>query len=97
MEREILDVLQNFKPQNEESVTVLDSLKDGLTAKLGKNKAHDDSYLALLDQNESGKELGHIITRDNKLRLTLTKLERNFKKCNIGSSSVHSSPVSNGE
>ena len=37
-----------------------------------------------------------IITRDDKLRLTLTKLERNLKKVNIGSSSVHSSSISNG-
>ena len=37
-----------------------------------------------------------IITRDDKLRLILTKLEQNFKKVNIGSSSVHSSSISNG-
>ena len=37
-----------------------------------------------------------IITRDNKLRLTLTKLEQNFEKNNTGSSSVHSSSFANG-
>ena len=38
-----------------------------------------------------------IITRDDKLRLTLTKLEQNFKKANIRSSLVHYSPISNGD
>ena len=28
--REILDILQNYEPENEESVTVLASLRDGL-------------------------------------------------------------------
>ena len=36
------------------------------------------------------------ITRDDKLRPTLTKLERNFKKFGIGSSSVQSLSISNG-
>ena len=94
-EREILDILQNFEPQNEESVTVLESLRDGLTDKLVKIKAIDDSILALLDQKESEKELDDIIPRDDKVRLTLTKLERNFKKL-IESSLVHSSSISNG-
>ena len=87
-EREILDILQNFEPQNEESVTVLESLRDGLTDKLVKIKAIDDSVLVLLDQKESEKKLDDIIARDDKLRLTLWKLERNFKKINIGSSSI---------
>ena len=56
-EREILDILQNFEPENEESVTVLESLRDGLADKLVKIKAIDESILALLDQNESKKEL----------------------------------------
>ena len=94
-ERKILDILQNFEPQNEESVTVLESLRDGLTDKLVKIKAIDDSILALLDQKESEKELDDIITRDDKLRLTLTKLERNFTRL-IESSLVHSSSISNG-
>ena len=96
VEREILDILQNFEPEKEESVTVLESLRDGLTDKLVKIKAIDDSVLALLDQNESEKELDDIIARDDKLRLTLRKLERNLQKVNIGSSSVHSSSISNG-
>ena len=33
-EREMLDILQKFEPENEESVTVLESLRDGLTDKL---------------------------------------------------------------
>ena len=37
-EREILDILQNFEPKKEESVTVLESLRDGLTCKLVKIK-----------------------------------------------------------
>ena len=45
-----------------------------LTDKLDENKAIDDSYLALLDQIESEKEFGDIINRDNKIRLTLTRL-----------------------
>ena len=94
-EHEILDIFPNFEPENEESVTVLESLRGGLTDKLVKIKAIDDSVLALLDQKESEKELDDIIIRDDKLRLTLTKLERNFKKVNIGSSSVHSSSISN--
>ena len=36
------------------------------------------------------------ITRDDKLRPTLTKVERNFKKFSIGSSSVQSLSISNG-
>ena len=52
-EREILDALQNFEPKNEESVTVLESLRDGRTDKLVKTKAVDGSILALLDQKES--------------------------------------------
>ena len=38
MEREILDILQNFEPKKEESETVLESLRDGLTCKLAKIK-----------------------------------------------------------
>ena len=83
--RKILDVLQNFEPENKESVTVLESLRDGLTDKWVKIKATDDSILALTDQKKSELELDDIITRDDKLRLTLTKLERNLKKINIGS------------
>ena len=75
-EREILDTLQNFEPGNEESVTVLGSLRAWLTDKLVKIKAIDDSILASFDKKESEKELDDIITRDDKLRLTLTKLER---------------------
>ena len=37
-EREILDILQNFEPEKGESVTVLESLRDGLTCKLVKIK-----------------------------------------------------------
>ena len=95
-ERKILDILQSFEPENEESVTVLESLIGGLADKLVKIKAIDDSILPLLDQKESEKELDEIITRGDKLRLTLKKLERNLKKVNIGSSSVHSLSISNG-
>ena len=92
-EREILDILQNFEPEKEESVIVLESLRDECTDKLVKIKAIDDSVLALLDQKESEKELDDIIAQDDKRRLTL----RNeiYKKVNIGSSSVHSSSISN--
>ena len=82
--------------ENEESVNVLESLREGLTEKLAKIKAIDASIFALLDQKESEKELDDIITRDDKLRLILTKLERNLTKVNIGSSSIHSSSISNG-
>ena len=75
-EREILDILQNFEPENEESVIVLESLRDGLTEKLAKIKAIDDSILVLIYQ----KELDDMISREDKVRLTLTKLERNLKK-----------------
>ena len=66
-EHKILDILQNFEPENEESVIVLESLRDGLTEKLAKIKAIDDSILALHDQKESEKELDNIISRDDKL------------------------------
>ena len=92
--REILDISQNFEPENEESVTVLESLGDGITDKLVKTKAIEDSILALLDQKESEKELDDIITWEDKQNLS--KLERNFKKLNIGSSSFHSSSISIG-
>ena len=49
-EREILDILQNSDPENEEPATVLQLLRDGLTEKLAKIKAIDGSILALLDQ-----------------------------------------------
>ena len=70
-EREILDILQNFEPEKEESVIVLESLRDECTDKLVKIKAIDDSVLALLDQKESEKELDDIIAQDDKRRLTL--------------------------
>ena len=60
-ERKILYMVRNFEPGNEESVTVLESLRDGLTDKLDKIKANDDSALTLLDQKESEKELNDII------------------------------------
>ena len=75
MNREILNILQNFEPENEESVIVLELLRDGLTDILVKIEAIDDSILALLDHKESEKELDDIITQGNKLRLTLAKLE----------------------
>ena len=71
MNREILNILQNFEPENEESVSVLELLRDRLTDILVKIEAIDDSILALLDHNESEKELDDIITQGNKLRLTL--------------------------
>ena len=37
-ESERLDILQNFEPKNEESVTVSESLRDGFTDKLVKIK-----------------------------------------------------------
>ena len=43
-EREILDILQNF--EREKSVTFQELLRDGLTDKLNKIKAIDDSVLA---------------------------------------------------
>ena len=85
MNREILNILQNFEPENEESVSVLELLRDGLTDILVKIEAIDDSILALLDHKESEKELDDIITQGNKLRLTLVKLEWNFKKVNTRS------------
>ena len=75
IEREILNILQNFEPEIEESVTILELLRDGLTDILVKIEAIDDSILALLDHKESEKELDDIITQGNKLRLTLAKLE----------------------
>ena len=75
MNREILNILQNFEPENEESVSVLELLRDRLTDILVKIEAIDDSILALLDHKESEKELDDIITQGNKLRLTLAKLE----------------------
>ena len=42
-------------------------------------------------------KLDDIISRDDKLRLTLTKLERNLNKVNIGLSSVHSSSVTDAD
>ena len=66
-EREILDILQNFEPENEESVTVLESLRNRLTVKLVKIKAIDDSILALLNQKEWEEELDDIIALDDKL------------------------------
>ena len=42
-DREILDLLRNSKPENEESVTVLESLRDGVTDILVKIKVIDDS------------------------------------------------------
>ena len=75
MNCEILNILQNFEPENEESVSVLELLRDGLTDILVKIEAIDDSILALLDHKESEKELDDIITQGNKLRLTLAKLE----------------------
>ena len=71
MNREILNILQNFEPENEESVSVLELLRDRLTDILVKIEAIDDSILALLDHKESEKELDDIITQGNKLRLTL--------------------------
>ena len=71
MNREILNILQNFEPENEESVSVLELLRDRLTDILVKIEAIDDSILALLDHNESEKELDDIINQGNKLRLTL--------------------------
>ena len=85
MNREILNILQNFEPENEESVSVLELLRDGLTDILVKIEAIDDSILALLDHKESEKELDDIITQGNKLRLTLAKFEWNFKKVNTRS------------
>ena len=85
MNREILNILQNFEPENEESVSVLELLRDRLTDILVKIEAIDDSILALLDHKESEKELDDIITQGNKLRLTLAKLEWNFKKVNTRS------------
>ena len=64
--REVLEISQNFEPENEESVTVLESLGDGITDKLVKTKAIEDSILALLDQKESEKELDDIITWEDK-------------------------------
>ena len=74
IEGEILNILQNFEPENEESVTVLELLRDVLTDILVKIEAIDDSILALLHHKESEKELDDIITQGNKLRLTLAKL-----------------------
>ena len=59
----ILEVLQNFEPENEESETVLELLRAWLTDKSDKIKAINDSILTLLDQNELEKELDDIITQ----------------------------------
>ena len=65
------------------------------TCNKNKVKTFGDSILALLHQKESEQELDAIITWDNKLRLTLLKIDQHLKAVKIVLSSVHSSPISN--
>ena len=63
--REILDMLKNLEPENEESAIVLESLTDRLPEELAEIKAIVDSILALLDRKASEKELDDIIKTIN--------------------------------
>ena len=65
------------------------------TCNKNKVKTFGDSILALLHQKESEQELDAIITWENKLRLTLLKIDQHLKAVKIVLSSVHSSPISN--
>ena len=65
MERSILDEIGTFSCENEEQITKLTGLKNGLLEKINKVKEIDQKILDILPQEESEKELEDILVLED--------------------------------
>ena len=65
MERNILGEIGTFSCENEEQITKLTGLKNGLLEKIDKVKDTDQNVLDILPQEESEKELEDILVLED--------------------------------
>ena len=65
MERRILNEIGTFSCENEEQITKLTGLKNGLLEKIDKVKEIDQKILDILPQEESEKKLEDILVLED--------------------------------
>ena len=80
MERSILDEICTFSCKNEEQITRLTGLKNGLLEKIDKVKEIDQKILDILPQEESEKELQDILVLEDLHFELLAKIDGCLKK-----------------
>ena len=80
MEWSILDEIGTFSCENEEQISRLTGLKNGLLEKIDKVKKIDQKILDILPQEESEKELEDILVLEDINFELLTKIDRCLKK-----------------
>ena len=80
MERSILDEIGTFSCENEEQITKLTVVKNGLFEKIDKVKEIDQKTLHILPQEESEKELEDILVLEDLHFELLAKIDRCLKK-----------------
>ena len=80
MERSILDKIGTLSCKNEEQISKLTGLKNGLLGKIDKVKEIDQKILDILPQEESEKELEDILVLEDLNFELLTKIDRYLKK-----------------
>ena len=80
MERSILGEISTFSCENEEQITKLTGLKNGLLEKIDKGKDTDQKILDILPQEESEKELEDILVLEDLNFELFAKIDRCLKK-----------------
>ena len=80
MERSILGEIGTFSCENEEQITKLTGLKNGLLEKIDKGKDTDQNVLDILPQEESEKELEDILVLEDLNFELFAKIDRCLKK-----------------
>ena len=84
MERIILDEIGTLSCKNEEHISKLTGLKNGLSGKIDKVKEIDQKILDILPQEESEKELEDILVLEDLNFELLAKIDRCLKKSQLG-------------
>ena len=80
VERSILDEIGTFSCKNEEQITKLTGLKNGVLEKIDKVKEINQKILDILPQEESEKELQDILVLQDVNFELLAKIDRCLKK-----------------
>ena len=79
-EKAILDLTRDFNPHNEDSVIKLIAFKHSFHEIFNNIKKLDHKILNLLKPDEKENELEKVIYRNDKIMLTIAKLDRNSNK-----------------
>ena len=98
-ERDILEMIENFSIDDENSTIKLTSAKVSLQDRINKVEQQDEEILKILKTEDMANELEEILIREEHLQILITRTEHCLSKPNIhvdrnSLSSFNSSPLS---